>query len=60
MIVSPGQTGLEMTIPEGQLGDKGGKARLRWFGHVQRDSGCIGQRMFMMELPEKVDQSSWM
>lgn len=58
MIVSPRQTGLEMTISEGQLGDKGGKARLRWFGPVQRDSGCTGQSLFVMELPEKADQSS--
>ena len=28
------------------------KARLRWFGHVQRrDSGYIGRRILKMELP---------
>ncbi|KAK3536535.1 hypothetical protein QTP86_013862 [Hemibagrus guttatus] len=36
----------------GRLGDKVRKARLRWFGHVQkRDSEYIGRRMLDMELP---------
>ncbi|KAK3512256.1 hypothetical protein QTP70_002279 [Hemibagrus guttatus] len=36
----------------GRLGDKVRKARLRWFGHVQRrESEYIGRRMLDMELP---------
>lgn len=45
---SPGWTGLEMSITEG---DKVREARMKWFGHVQRrDNGYIGQRMLTTEL----------
>ncbi|KAF7651093.1 hypothetical protein LDENG_00116160 [Lucifuga dentata] len=33
------------------FGDKVREARLRWFGHVQRDSEHIGRRMLRLELP---------
>ena len=38
----------------GRCGEKTRKARLRWYGHVQRkDDGYIGRRMLRMELPRK-------
>ena len=39
------------TAQVGQFRDKMRKARLRWFGHVQRrDAGYIRRRMLRMEL----------
>uniref|UniRef100_A0AAR2LPA4 Sap30-like n=1 Tax=Pygocentrus nattereri TaxID=42514 RepID=A0AAR2LPA4_PYGNA len=38
------------TVKVEQFGDKAREARLRWFGHVLRNSGYIGQRMLEMEL----------
>ena len=38
----------------GKFGEKTRKARLRWYGHLQRkDDGYIGRRMLRMELPGK-------
>ena len=39
------------TTQTGRLGEKARGARLRWFRHVQRDSGYIGRRILEMELP---------
>ena len=37
-----------------QIGDKVSEARLRWYGHMQRQNAeCIGERMLCLEPPGK-------
>lgn len=40
-----------------QFGEKVRRARLKWFGHVQRrNSGYTGQRVMKMEVPDRKEK----